>query len=526
MVKRASDIKKVAAGISQVFAATLKLFFGGLGFDLSSGGILLEMPDPSKFSCFCNLGMVLQDGGAQKHVWCSKGEAGTKLCMLCRNLMSVKSKLVDEDGNNLLTCSIIHEDDLDFATDDDIKGTVARLAADKDKLASGLFQKREQAVGFKFEPHGMLWDSGLAHVLNPAAQFCHDWMHAFFVTGVFQTVMTRLWFALSAIGLKMYEQLHAYVALWVQPKMFANRSLPEVFSKKRFESNKKAKHFKCTASEGVALYSIIANFLVAVVIPSGRCLAEIKAFLAMADLLDMVQATTWNKVSVQSLRACVRMFLQLCVDAGWAETTHPKFHWLVHLPRHLEKFGCLLSCFVHERKHKLVKRYSNDICNTTSFEKSVLGEVCSHTLARLGETGLFSTEVCLLKPHKASNRLVAFLSEQLQLQLDESDYFTGSTVRPGLHGQCSCKDVVLVKIDGATGFEAGEILLHTEVQGQLFSLVSFWEPLSHDPARNTSDWKVKHNPSLIFTTDICSAVYYTMCNDDVAKILIPFSLKF
>jgi hypothetical protein len=156
----------------------------------------------------------------------------------------------------------------------------------------------------------------------------------------------------------------------------------------------------------------------------------------------------------------------------------------------------------------------------------VLGEVCSHTLAKLGETGLFSTEVCLLKPHKASNRLVAFLSEQLQLQLDESDCFTGSTVRLGLHGQCSCKDVVLVKIDGATGFEAGEILLHAKVQGQLFSLVSFWEPLSHDPARNTSDWKVKHNPSLIFTTDICSAVYYTMCNDDVAKILIPFSLKF
>ena len=100
--------------------------------------------------------------------------------------------------------------------------------------------------------------------------------------------MTRLWFALSAMGLNIYEQLRQYVALWVQPKMFANRSLPEVFSKERFESKKKAKHFKCTASEGVALYSIVANFLVAVVLPSGGCLAETKAFLAMSDLLDMV----------------------------------------------------------------------------------------------------------------------------------------------------------------------------------------------------------------------------------------------
>jgi hypothetical protein len=525
MVKRSCDIAKVAAGISQVFAATLKLFFGGMGFDISSAGVLLEMPDSSKLRLFCKLGMVLQDGGAQKHVWCTKGEAGTKLCMLCRNLMSVKSNLVDEDGENLLTCSIVFEEELDFATDSDIKGTVARLAADKDRVTAKLFQLREQAVGFKFEPHGLLWDAELAHILLPATQFCHDWMHAFFVTGIFHTVMTKLWFALADIGLNMHEQLYAYIGMWQQPKMFANSSLAEVFSKKRFESNKKAKCFKCTASEGLGLYSIIASFLVAVVLPSGRCNAEVKAFLAMADLLDLIQTTSLGKVSVESLKASVRAFLQLCLDAGWKEAMQPKFHWVVHLPGHLQKFGCLLSCFVHERKHKLVKRYSNDICNTISFEKSVLGEVCSHTLAKLSEPGLFSSDVCLLKPRKATPQIVSLLQEQLQVQLSDTDCFTGSTVRLGFLGSCSCKDVVLLKTDGRSVLEAGEVLLHMEAAGELFSLVSLWQPLGVDNARGSTDWKVVSDPTLVFTTDIAAAVTYSMCRPDVARILVPYSLK-
>ena len=233
MVKRSCDIAKVAAGISQVFAATLKFFFGGSGCDLSVGGMVLQMPDSSKHRLFCKLAMVLQDGGAQKHVWCNKGEAGTKLCMLCRNLMSEKSNLVGEDGEDILTCSIVHEADLDFATDDDIKGTVARLAADKPVLSAKLFQLREQAVGFKYEQHGLLWDQALHHVLNPATQFCHDWMHTFFVGGVFQTVMTLLWQAMTAAGFtNFYEQLYDYVGMWQLPKAFTNSSLQDVFPRK------------------------------------------------------------------------------------------------------------------------------------------------------------------------------------------------------------------------------------------------------------------------------------------------------
>ena len=34
----------------------------------------------------------------------------------------------------------------------------------------------------------------------------------------------------------------------------------------------------------------------------------------------------------------------------------PKHHFCLHLPRQLETHGLLCSCFVHERRHKIMKR--------------------------------------------------------------------------------------------------------------------------------------------------------------------------
>ena len=61
-------VKEVSAGMSQVFAALIKEFFGARTFDLRTGGIQLEGPDGSQARLFADLSMVLQDGAAQTHV--------------------------------------------------------------------------------------------------------------------------------------------------------------------------------------------------------------------------------------------------------------------------------------------------------------------------------------------------------------------------------------------------------------------------------------------------------------------------
>lgn len=54
----------------------------------------------------------------------------------------------------------------------------------------------------------------------------------------------------------------------------------------------------------------------------------------------------------------------------------PKFHCMLHLPRMLQTHGILIPCFVHERKHRVVKRFASDIRNTSrDYERSLLAQI-------------------------------------------------------------------------------------------------------------------------------------------------------
>ena len=67
-LKRSVEVSNLSAGVSQMFAAVLRLFFGELTFDLSTGGVALESPSGAQVRFFAGLGMVLQDGGAHKAI--------------------------------------------------------------------------------------------------------------------------------------------------------------------------------------------------------------------------------------------------------------------------------------------------------------------------------------------------------------------------------------------------------------------------------------------------------------------------
>ena len=99
----------MSGGISQVFGATLQQLPGDTttGCDPSKGGMVLTYSDGSTHRLFANLGMVLPDGAAHKLTLMCKGDASSRLCMLCRELVSAKSYLTDEDGEGLLTCCLV-----------------------------------------------------------------------------------------------------------------------------------------------------------------------------------------------------------------------------------------------------------------------------------------------------------------------------------------------------------------------------------------------------------------------------------
>jgi hypothetical protein len=187
--------------MSQVFRTLIKSFFDDNGHNAEHGGIVVETCEGVQHRICFKLGLFVQDGGAHQTTFCCKGDAGTKLCILCNNLYAEKSGIHDEEGVEQLTCSIVQERDMRFSSDEEIRGAVVRLAGHFERDTLDVFKVRQQAIGFRHEPEGLLLDQALERYVRPASQFCHDWMHCVFVHGVFNTLVFLLFEAIRAAGM-------------------------------------------------------------------------------------------------------------------------------------------------------------------------------------------------------------------------------------------------------------------------------------------------------------------------------------
>jgi hypothetical protein len=523
---RSHTVKQYSGGIAQVFGAIIRCMFTG-AHSLQHSGILLDFADGTSVRLFSKLGMILQDGGAHKAVYMVKGDGGHKFCMCCRNLYSVASDIADENGENILTCSLVYEADLDFATDADVRDTVRRLAAFEAVLSPDDFKLREQAAGFNHHRHNMILDPALDNILQPISQFAHDWMHTMVVHGVWNTVILLLVDAIIFDG-KVPDaniQLATYVELWTLPMRMGTSPahLSDCFSKARWKSSRKAKYFKCTASDAISLYPIVACYVQAVFLRAGRCVNECRAYLLLAELMDLLVVSPHGTVDDDLLRSTSNRFLHACVDAGWRARMHPKFHWVVHLACEIRNFGMLLTCWVHERKHKMVKRYSDQVRNTKIFEKSILSEVICHHLSELERESKFDLRPGLVEPtRKAPRKLVNFLRSILDLPHDGIEYKTSSKARVSKFEVCHRRDVALLRTLAPAQFTCCEIWSFAQCNDEPMAIVSIWPLSAVNGAQGTVDVVVTdENVRLVPITDIVVSCTYRRKANGLAQIIIP-----
>ena len=82
-------------------------------------------------------------------------------------------------------------------------------------------------------------------------------------------------------------------------------------------SNLAAKKFKAIASELLGLCPILAYFSQSILLRGDtKFNAEILAFLALCDVMDMIQAITFGIIQPGHLEKAINKFLALCVEAG------------------------------------------------------------------------------------------------------------------------------------------------------------------------------------------------------------------
>ena len=192
LVVRSSLVQQLQGGVSQIAAGLMRSIFCRPDNCVRTGGALFRDAAGKPYRLFFNVAFWLQDGGAHKHVFGVKGDAGSRLCLLCKNLVAKTSVAMTEGNEELFTCEMMNESELLFASNEEIAGSIARLQTKAVELNHGDFQRWQQAVGINFEPLGLLCDQELSGVLAPATQFVHDWVHCFLVHGVFQSLTSWL----------------------------------------------------------------------------------------------------------------------------------------------------------------------------------------------------------------------------------------------------------------------------------------------------------------------------------------------
>lgn len=519
--KRTSGAAVIQGGVSQMVKAMLQVTFCSEACDVRRAGLLLKGPDGQLVRLFFDFGLFIADGAAHKSVWGCKGDAGTKFCMFCKNLVSESSSLVDDDGDEILVCSKTNRALIDFASDSDVLGTIDRLILKRSTLSPADLKLWEQACGFSHCPGGLLFDPSVRHLLKPISQFMHDWMHGIFVKGVFQTTAFLLIKEVYKAKICMYNGMQSFLEGWLLPKnKIANLALlVSLFNPKRKEANKTANTFKCTASEGLAVYPLLALYVQEKLLPKNVCTLACNAFLFLANVIDLLVAVPLGIIAPTDLQQSIDAFLSACHAAAWTARMHAKFHWMMHYSDHLQLWGTLLTCWCHERKHKLVKRYSADVYNLRTFEATVLSEMVCHDLELLKHHGLSSEGVKLVEPHQASKKMLQFLADNIED--DISSCLTSLTVSLVPAGTCSRGDVVLCKDK-----TAAEVWFHCEVNGRCLSLLLFCDLVSYNDDTYQAVWRKQRSPTLVSSELIVCPMCHRNVSQEVVASLIPLQHRF
>ena len=516
---RSDRVKQISGAMAQVFKVILKYIFAVGGHSFQYAGINLTTFQGVSVRLWARLEIILQDGGAHKQVFLLKGDAGHKFCMGCRNLYSACSGITGDDGEDLLTSNLHLFSEMDFATDADIRGTVKRLAFVADHSADQL-PLRQIACGFNHDKHSLLLDDSLNDIVRPAKNLAHDWMHCFVVHGVWNTLVFLLLVEITKVDPDVVSQLREYIKCWSLPARLSGigSSLHDAFTSVPWKSSCKSRSFKCTASEGICLYAIIACFISAIYLRANVCKAECTAYLKACDVLDLLIASAHGVVTSQQLHDAVDSFLKSCLAAGWRQFMHPKFHWCLHLSIELREFGVLLTCWVHERKHRMVKRYTKHQQNTRSYEDSILAEITCQHFYNLDLVSTFDLSVGMLNPLACTARM-----KQLVGCIGIPLHLVGNTSRVARISKFECVsvgDVVVFK--NTRHLNIGKIILFAVLDGVQTAVVSHWRHSFSNLAQGSIDVHCPDVTDIHFCLleDICAPCSYRHKPGGLVQVIV------
>ena len=518
----------IAGGMGQVFKVYTNMFFSAAGGCDFRSGITLNVPPAasapapagsapapagsarSSSLAFAELGMVVQDAEAHAFAFSWNGASSIKCCPLCLNVVSKNCNLVRDPTGRTVPVYTTDTSRFRLCNNKTHKAILDRLKHTALHCSPGELKNKEQDLGFKYNPDSWLQDLELD--VKPMQVLVFDWMHCWCEGGVYELELGACMDVLSKHG-HGGRQLHKYLHVFTWPRAYATGidiCKGSVQERARETDVRPAG----SASETLSAGPVIRKWLEDVVQPKGICPAQVTSLLLCIFVMDLlVQANSGNVTPAMLADAIARHYAAHVVAYGYAIFV-PKHHFMLHIPRQLERFKFLVACFVHERKHKIVKRWAVPLCtgNNRNYERSLLEEC---TMAHLHSLKDPLLKPCLLETTAASPKVVGALRSHGFPSAESA--LTGRKLR--VQGKTTAAgDVVLYKSHNK--FQVGELDFIASLGGEMFACLSHW------PVQDkTAHWKkvvVTNEFTIVPAACILQSLIFTPTNvGKIATVLIP-----
>ena len=527
MVKRSCHVSKVAAGISQISKKILEAIFCSPMAN-PQHGILLACKD-DRIRLHFTLGGFIQDGAAQRGTWCNRQDSGSRPCGLCKNIFCLKDWASEEDPMSIFT-RYIQLKDLDLCTDQEILDSWDRMGKRFGTVCKTVFQDWQQSAGISYSPHALLASSALKEInlVLPVSMYAFDWMHGLCSAGVLNYTFFAVLQSLQEAGMDIWNSLKEFMKFWKMPKALGNCNLQSLFDTKAVAAYKKAACLKCSASEMLSVAKPLQYYVQAICLPQEVCLLQCQCLLAWVDVLDFVSSIyTMLQPSAQKLQALVEKALSSTLTAGFGDVVRPKHHWCLHMASCLERWKCLPSCWAMERKHKVVRKYGNNIMDTTKYERSLLSEVLREHLANLeADEENFAIGAHMISP-VATTKNIQKLLVDMGFALAGANPSSSNTCRLACGTICTVGDFVFVKMAQASPFPytCGLVQCFFEVSGLEMCLLQPYSFIGCKAGTQATKWKQAGTLELVGVTAVLASVWYSLGSNGEMLCLTPAALS-
>ena len=516
--QRSTFVSTLDGGISQMMNIILQSIFDSPLVDTSCG---FQLKSPSgDLRIHFTWSMMLCDGAAHKMVWTSKGDAGQKFCLLCANIRGMPASKEEEEPDEMYSSAMQYKD-LVLVQDADVLASYQRLDARQKTCSKQEFQDWEKASGLSWSKHSILLNTRLIqkNLCKPVSQFVHDYMHGI-LQGTAPIVLWQTMNAIQACGLQVWPCLEQYLNFFQFPKAWRCQHLPSLFQATRVAKYNKNHKFSCMASECLSVFPAIRHFLHSIVVPKEICQDACQAFVAMAETIDQIHAgVCWGATSRASLLHIIEESLATFHKAFPSVGMIRKWHWMLHLPDSLQRYGQLPNCFACERKHKAISALATKLKRTMTYERHMMEQVLATEITMLREPDQFPEGTQIIQPKQANSKQIAALSQFISPPCPEAKVSSVARLERG--GYCHAQDAI-VYADGG-GWKVAQVLFHVVLHGMHCTFVQPWCLQKCHLEKQHAKFRPSDLQGLILLQSILYPVVF--CKDkDEATVLLPYQI--